>query len=76
MIGADAGSAAGDADRREVEVSISIRTILFVAAVAVVAFALASIGDVLLLGLRRSHAVQRLIDQSACACGDGLPLGR
>jgi predicted PurR-regulated permease PerM len=49
MIGPDAGSAASDADRREVEVSISIRTILFVAAVVVFAFALFSIGDVLLL---------------------------
>jgi predicted PurR-regulated permease PerM len=49
MIGPDAGSATGNAGRREVEVSISIRTILVVAAVVAVAFALASIGKVLLL---------------------------
>jgi predicted PurR-regulated permease PerM len=36
-------------DRREVEVSISTRTILIVAAIVAIAFALASIGDVLLL---------------------------
>ena len=35
--------------RREVEVSISIRTIFIVAAIVAIAFALASIGDVLLL---------------------------
>jgi predicted PurR-regulated permease PerM len=45
----EAGSADGGTGPREVEVSISIRTILAVAAVAAVAFALASIGDVLLL---------------------------
>jgi predicted PurR-regulated permease PerM len=39
----------GGAGRREVEVSLSIRTILIVAAVVAVALALASIGDVLLL---------------------------
>jgi predicted PurR-regulated permease PerM len=39
----------GGAGRLEVEVSISIRTILLVAAVVAVAIALASIGDVLLL---------------------------
>jgi predicted PurR-regulated permease PerM len=49
MIGPDAGSAAAGSDRREVEVSISIRTILVVAAILVIAVALASIGDVLLL---------------------------
>jgi predicted PurR-regulated permease PerM len=49
MIGPDAGSATGNTGRREVEVSISIRTILVVAAVVAVAFALASIGNVLLL---------------------------
>jgi predicted PurR-regulated permease PerM len=49
MIGPDTGSATGDTGRREVEVSISIRTILIVAAVVAVAFALASIGKVLLL---------------------------
>ena len=49
MIGPDAGSATGNTGRREVEVSISIRTILVVAAVVAVAFALASIGKVLLL---------------------------
>ena len=36
-------------ERREVEVSISIRTILIVAAIVAIAFALGSIGDVLLL---------------------------
>ena len=35
--------------RREVEVSISTRTILIVAAIVAIAFALGSIGDVLLL---------------------------
>ena len=35
--------------RREVEVSISIRTIFIVAAIVAIAFALGSIGDVLLL---------------------------
>ncbi len=49
MIGPDTGSPAGNTGRREVEVSISIRTILVVAAVVAVAFALASIGNVLLL---------------------------
>ena len=49
MIGPDAGSATGDTGRREVDVSISIRTILVVAAVVAVALALASIGKVLLL---------------------------
>ena len=49
MIGPDAGSAAGSRDQRRVEVSISIRTILVVAAVVAAAFALASIGKVLLL---------------------------
>ena len=39
----------GGAGRREVEVSLSIRTILIVAALVAVGFALASIGDVLLL---------------------------
>jgi predicted PurR-regulated permease PerM len=39
----------GGAGRREVEVSLSIRTILIVAAFVALAFALASIGDVLLL---------------------------
>jgi predicted PurR-regulated permease PerM len=39
----------GGAGRREVEVSLSIRTILIVAAVVALAFALASIGKVLLL---------------------------
>jgi predicted PurR-regulated permease PerM len=45
----DAGSATADTDRREVEVSISTRTILIVAAMVALAFALASIGTVLLL---------------------------
>jgi predicted PurR-regulated permease PerM len=45
----DEALAEGGAGRREVEVSLSIRTILIVAAVVAVAFALASIGDVLLL---------------------------
>jgi predicted PurR-regulated permease PerM len=49
MIGPDAGSAPANEGRREVEVSISIRTILAVAAVVAIAFALASIGKVLLL---------------------------
>jgi predicted PurR-regulated permease PerM len=49
MIGPDAGSAAGNDGRREVEVSVSIRTILVVAAIVAVALALASIGKVLLL---------------------------
>ena len=49
MIGPDAGSATGNTGRREVEVSISIRTILVVAAVIAVALALASIGKILLL---------------------------
>jgi predicted PurR-regulated permease PerM len=45
----DAGSATADAERREVEVSISARTILIVAAMVALAFALGSIGTVLLL---------------------------
>jgi predicted PurR-regulated permease PerM len=45
----DEALAESGAGRREVEVSLSIRTILIVAAVVAVAFALASIGDVLLL---------------------------
>ena len=49
MSRSDAGSAAADTDRREVVVSISIRTILIVAAIVAIAFALASIGNVLLL---------------------------
>jgi predicted PurR-regulated permease PerM len=49
MTGPDAGSATGNTGRREVDVSISIRTILVVAAVVAVALALASIGKVLLL---------------------------
>jgi predicted PurR-regulated permease PerM len=49
MIEPDAGSVAGNEGRREVEVSVSIRTILVVAAIVAVAFALASIGKVLLL---------------------------
>jgi predicted PurR-regulated permease PerM len=51
MIGPGAGPAAAGSDRREVEVSISIRTILAVAAILATALALASIGDVLLLFL-------------------------
>jgi predicted PurR-regulated permease PerM len=49
MIEPDAGSARGNESRREVEVSVSIRTILVVAAVVAVAFALVSVGKVLLL---------------------------
>jgi predicted PurR-regulated permease PerM len=49
MIEPDAGSVAGNEGRREVEVSVSPRTILVVAAIVAVAFALASIGKVLLL---------------------------
>ena len=44
-----APSADANTDRREIEVSISIRTLLTVAAVVAVAFALGSIGDILLL---------------------------
>jgi predicted PurR-regulated permease PerM len=39
----------GGAGRREVEVSLSIRTILVVAAVVALAFALAQVGDILLM---------------------------
>jgi len=51
MTGADRTSGADEAGRRRIEVSISIRTILLVAvAVAVVgAWALSSVGNVLLL---------------------------
>jgi predicted PurR-regulated permease PerM len=49
MSGSDAGSGTAGGDRREVEVSISTRTILIVAALVAIAFALGSIGDVLLL---------------------------
>ena len=49
MIGPDTGSAAGNEGRREVEVSVSLRTILAVTAIVAVAFALVSIGKVLLL---------------------------
>jgi predicted PurR-regulated permease PerM len=48
MTGQSAVSEGGDG-RREVEVSLSIRTILIVAAVVALAFALASIGNILLL---------------------------
>jgi predicted PurR-regulated permease PerM len=46
---ADSSSAAGDTGRPEVEASLSIRTILLIAGVVALAWALASIGDVLLL---------------------------
>ncbi len=49
MTGPESASAAGNTDRREVEVFISIRTILLVGVAVALAWALASIGDVLLL---------------------------
>ena len=49
MTGSESASAAGDTGRREVDVSISIRTILLVAGAVAIAWALASIGNVLLL---------------------------
>jgi len=49
MTGPESASAAGDTRRREVEVFISIRTILLVGVAVALAWALASIGDVLLL---------------------------
>jgi predicted PurR-regulated permease PerM len=49
MIEPDASPADRNEGRREVEVSVSFRTILVVAAVVAVAFALASVGKVLLL---------------------------
>src|SRR6478609_5613364 len=49
MVGADSGSGVREIVRSEINVSISIRTILLVAGVVAVAWALASIADVLLV---------------------------
>jgi predicted PurR-regulated permease PerM len=49
MIGPESSSTAGNTGRPEVEASISIRTILLIAGVVALAWALVSIGDVLLL---------------------------
>jgi predicted PurR-regulated permease PerM len=85
MIEPDAGSAAGREGRREVEVSVSIRTILVVAAVVAVAFALASIGKVLLLILVSTFSVavlspvvdamERRLPWSRALCATVLVLG-
>jgi hypothetical protein len=52
MTGAESSSGAGDIDRPEVELSVSIRTILLVAGAVAVAWALVSIADVLLVIFR------------------------
>jgi predicted PurR-regulated permease PerM len=85
MIGSDAGSAAGNTGRREVDVSISIRTILVVAAVVAVAFALASIGKILLLIFVSTFSVavlspvvdamERRLPWSRALCATVLVLG-
>ena len=49
MTGGEASSRAGEARRTQLEVSVSIRTILLVAGVVAVAWALASIASVLLV---------------------------
>jgi predicted PurR-regulated permease PerM len=85
MIGPDAGSATENTGRREVEVSISIRTILVVAAVIAVALALASIGKVLLLIFVSAFSVavlspvvdtmERRLPWSRALCATVLVLG-
>jgi predicted PurR-regulated permease PerM len=85
MIGPDSGSATGNTGRREVEVSISIRTILVVAAVIAVAFALASIGKILLLIFVSTFsiavlspvvdAMERRLPWSRALCATVLVLG-
>jgi predicted PurR-regulated permease PerM len=85
MIGPDAGSATGNTGRREVEVSISIRTILVIAAVVAVAFALASIGKILLLIFVSTFsiavlspvvdAMERRLPWSRALCATVLVLG-
>ena len=85
MIGPDAGSATGNTGRREVDVSISIRTILVVAAVVAVALALGSIGKVLLLIFVSTFcvavfspvvdAMERRLPWSRALCATVLVLG-
>ena len=85
MSRSDADSAAADTDRREVVVSISIRTILIVAAIVAIAFALGSIGDVLLLFFVSMfsiavfspvvEAMERRLPWSRALCATVLVLG-
>ena len=51
MSGADSSSGARDSNRRDVEVSLSVRTVLLVAGVVAIAYALVSISNVLLVVL-------------------------
>ena len=85
MIGPDSGLAAGSEGRREVEVSVSIRTILVVAAVVAVGLALASLGKILLLILVSTFSVavlspvvdamERRLGWSRALCASVLVLG-
>ena len=81
----DSSSVAGDTGRPEVEASISIRTILLVAATVAVAWALASVTDVLLMIfvslfsvavlLPVVNAMERRLGWSRALCSTVLVLG-
>ena len=75
MIEPDAGSAADSTQRREVEVSISIRTLLIVAAAVALASALASIGNILLLLFVSTFSIA-VLSPLADAMERRLPWGR
>jgi predicted PurR-regulated permease PerM len=85
MTGAESSSGAGDIDRPEVELSVSIRTILLVAGAVAVAWALVSIADVLLVILVSvfsvavlspvATAMERRLRWSRALCSTVLVLG-
>jgi predicted PurR-regulated permease PerM len=85
MTGAESSSRAGDIDRPEVELSVSIRTILLVAGAVAVAWALVSIADVLLVILVSvfsvavlspvATAMERRLRWSRALCSTVLVLG-
>jgi predicted PurR-regulated permease PerM len=85
MTAAESSSGAGDTDRPEVELSVSIRTILLVAGAVAVAWALVSISDVLLVILVSvfsvavlspvATAMERRLRWSRALCSTMLVLG-